>query len=822
MNEATKLVKREEAPGEIDRRMDEASPNRAAAAYGYGDAAPEAEVHLLDYWRAVRKRLWLVIGVAALITTLATLYVARKPDIYEASSRVQVDTEVNPMYSGKDNNNYYNSMTDPAYFNTQLQVLTGPSLMRRVVRTLDLEHNRAFQSPQSSQPRSTWKTILQMFGVAAPEKKEPEKQPNELTLTAVTAPVSSSDDLAQAKRLAPYVTTLQTGLKVAPVRENRAAYDKETRLIDISYQYGDPDVAAKIANAVATAFVRSNLEKKNETNTSTSEFLSKRVAELQAQIRTDEEKLVSYAKNNQILSLDASQNTVVDRLTGLNKQLLEAENDRKMAEAEYNAAKAPGAARALAEAGAKDINESEQKLADLKQKRAQLLVDATEEAPEVKEVDQQIAEVQKHLNETRTRNTSTLLTNLETRYRQSLSREESLRTSFNQQKGETVTQNEAAINYRILQQEIATNKGLLDSLLQRSKENDVVLAGRPNNISVVDYAIVPDSPVGPARMRIVILALVLGLGTGVVLALFLEYLDDTVHSADDVERFLRLPALAVIPATGSGASRRRLRAPAMSLQKRNGSNGAHPELLLQANSRSALAEAYRQLRTSVLLSTAGRAPKTLLVTSSLPGEGKTTTAVNTAISLAQTSASVIIIDADMRRPRLRSIFDLPEREGLSSILSSEMTQERMLQTITKDEASGLHVLTSGPIPPNPAELLGSDQMRKLINALSGAFTHIVIDSPPISSFTDGVLIASIVDGVLLVVHGGKSSRGVVRRSRQLLLDVGAKIFGVVLNNVNVSSHDHYYYQRYYTQSSYSTDADYGTEETESAGTAAGS
>jgi polysaccharide biosynthesis transport protein len=171
----------------------------------------------------------------------------------------------------------------------------------------------------------------------------------------------------------------------------------------------------------------------------------------------------------------------------------------------------------------------------------------------------------------------------------------------------------------------------------------------------------------------------------------------------------------------------------------------------------------------------------------------------------------------MRRPRLRSIFDLAEREGLSSILSSEMTEEKMLQTIAKDEASGLHVLTAGPIPPNPAELLGSEQMRKLIAVLSSKFTHIVIDSPPISSFTDGVLIASVVDGVLLVVHGGKSSRGVVRRSRQLLLDVGAKIFGVVLNNVSVRSHDYYYYQRYYHQSYYSQDS-----ETESAGTAAGS
>lgn len=648
---------------------------------------------------------------------------------------------------------------------------------------------------------------MQMWGVRGQDKQDETKQPKELPLTASMAPATSSEDLAEAKRLAPYVAALQGGLKVEPVRESRGGLYKETRLIDISYQHGDPATAARITNAVADTFVRANLEKKNETNTTTSEFLSRRVAELQTQIRTDEEKLVSYAKNNQILSLDASQNTVVERLAGLNKQLLEAENDRKMAEAEYNAAKAPGAAGALAEASGKDIADTESKLADLKQKRAQLAVDATDEAPEMKEIDQQIAELQKHLAEMRSHNTNTLLTNLETRYRQTLAREEALRKSFNQQKSETVTQNEAAINYRILQQEIETNKGLLDSLLQRSKENDVVLAGRPNNISIVDYAITPDYPVGPARLRSVMLAFVLALALGIGLALFLEYLDDSIHSTDDVEKFLRLPALAVIPAMGGG-SRRRLLSPAGALQKRNDANGGNPELLLKVNGRSALAESYRQLRTSVLLSTAGRAPRTLLITSSLPGEGKTTTAVNTAISLAQTDANVLIIDADMRRPRLRSIFDLPESEGLSSILSSEMTPQDMLNAIAKDPNTGLHVLTSGPIPPNPAELLGSDQMRKLIKVLSVPFTHIVIDSPPVSSFTDGVLIASMVDGVLLVVHGGKSSRGVVRRSRQLLLDVGAKLFGVVLNNVSVRSHDYYYYyQRYYQQSYYNKDAE---------------
>ncbi|HYX29158.1 MAG TPA: polysaccharide biosynthesis tyrosine autokinase [Pyrinomonadaceae bacterium] len=800
MNEATNLIKQDEAKS-LERRADEGSYR----GYGYGADAGEGEVHLLDYWRAIRKRLWLVIGVAVLITTLSIIYVARKPDIYEASSQVQVDLENNPMYAEKNGSMIFSPVNDPAYFNTQLQILTSPGLLRRVVRTLDLEHNQGFTRPQQSQGRSTWKTIVKMLGGSSGEKQGSAQTANVLPLSSTVAPAISSDDLVEAKRLAPYVGALQGGLRVEPVRENRAGYNKETRLIDISYQHGDPEVAAKIVNCVAQTFVRSNLEKKNEANTSTSEFLSRRVAELQTQIRDGEEKLVAYAKSNQMLSLDANQNTVVDRLSGLNKQLLEAENDRKLAEAEYNAAKAPGAAGALVEASAKEIEATNTELAKLRQKRAELLVSATEEAPEVKEIDGQIDSLQKHLADTRSRNTTTLLTNLETKYRQALDREEALRKSFNQQKGETVTQNEAAINYRILQQEIETNKGLLNNLLQRSKENDVVLAGRPNNISVVDYAIVPDFPVGPARLRTVIFAFMLALAFGAALALFLEYLDDTVHSTDDVERFLRLPALAVIPSMGAGSAPRRLLSTAAALQKRNGHN---PELLLNVNGRSALAEAYRQLRTSVLLSTAGRAPKTLLVTSSLPGEGKTTTAVNTAISLAQTNASVVIIDGDMRRPRLRSIFDLRESDGLSSILSSETSDEDIMRTVVRDQESGLCILPSGPVPPNPAELLGSDQMRKLIGILSERFAHIVIDSPPINSFTDGVLIGSIVDGVLLVVHGGKSSRDVVRRSRQVLLDVGAKIVGVVLNNVSVRSHDYYYYQRYYHQSYYdSNEAD---------------
>jgi succinoglycan biosynthesis transport protein ExoP len=783
--------------------------------YNYGvDPNADSEIHLLDYWRAVRKRLWLVISIVALITMLSVIYVARKPDIYLAGARVQVDLENSGSLVGK-TPYVFGPTNDPVYFNTQLQILTSPGLMRRVVKALDLERNPGFFKGNSTQRRSTWQTIKGMAGFGSRSRPDENAKPkDELQLRTTASVASAPDDLAEAKRLAPYVGAILGGLRVEPVKETRGLY-KETRLIDITFTHTDPDVASQVVNAIAKTYVFNNLEKKGESNTTTAEFYTKRIADLQQQIRTDEEKLVSYAKSNEIISLDPNQNTVVERLAGLNKQLLEAENERILAESEYNAAREPGKASALADVNAKQADDLEAKLADFRQKRAQLAVDATDEAPEVKEIDQQIAEIDRQLKDIRNRKSNTILTNLETHYKQTLAREQELRKSFEKQRGETLTQNQAAINYRIIQQGIETNKTLLDNLLQRSKENDVIMASKPNNISVVDYAITPDGPIGPNRTRTVFIALFLSLGLGVGFALLLEYLDDTVHSTEEVERLLHLPALAVIPSALGNGKRRLLSGPG-ALQKRNGNPAENPELLMNVDGRSPLAESYRHLRTSVLLSTAGRAPRSLLITSSLPGEGKTTTAVNTAVSLAQTGASVVIIDADMRRPRLRSIFGMSDRAGLSSILSNELSEAEVMAMVSQEPGTGLHVLTAGPIPPNPAELLGSDQMRRLMAILQAKFNHVVVDSPPVSSFTDGVLISSMVDGVLLVVHGGKSSRHVVKRSRQLLQDVGAKIFGVVLNNVNLQTHDYYYYQRYYG-SNYGGN---GEEEVETAATGA--
>ena len=797
MKEARELVK---PPAEVRRLLPvEVLPPSQSVGYS-PEIGLDEELGLRDYWRAVRKRLWLVACLTVVSTALTALYMAYKPDIYEARARVQVDADrANPALGTTKNDLLV--INDPTYFSTQLQILTGDGLLRRVAKTLDLEHDEAFLHPRRT--RSTWQNLLGMAGLDG--KHAVTQQFAGGAPPATIAPAAAQEDLQEAARLAPYVEQLQRGLEAEPVKEARLKVT-ETHLIDVRFDHPDPQVAARVANAVADTFVVTNLEKKTEANTTTGDFLQKRVAELQAQIRADEEQLMTYARGNQILSLDAGQNTVVDRLVGLNRQLLEAENERVLAEAAYRSALSPGAAEALAEGGGKEVADLDSKLAELRARRAQLLVENTEEWPEVKEVTQQIAALERQAADARTRGVSTVKTNLETRYRQALAREQALRAAFDRQRGETLTQNEAAINYRIIQQEIETSKNLLDGLLQRAKENEVALAGTLNNIHVTDHAIPPKAPVAPQRLLYVALALALALMTSVGLALLLERLDNTVHSTEEVERLLQLPALVAVPtAARLPRPRRALPAARGALPAPNGNghdngngngkaNGrARPELILDAGTQTPMAEAYRHLRTSILLARAGSAVKTILVTSSQPGDGKTTTAVNLATSLAQTGAHVLLIDADMRRPRLHALFGLANDQGLSTVLAGEQKAFEIVSLIARHQPTGVHVLTSGPLPPNAAELLGSDEMPKLLSFLQSVFTHVVIDSPPVASFTDGVLLSSIVDGVVLVVHGGKTSRDIVRRSRQVLHDAGARILGVVLNNVNLRAHEYDYY-----------------------------
>jgi polysaccharide biosynthesis transport protein len=366
-----------------------------------------------------------------------------------------------------------------------------------------------------------------------------------------------------------------------------------------------------------------------------------------------------------------------------------------------------------------------------------------------------------------------------------------------------VQQNQDAIQYNILKQEVETAKGLYTDFLNKTSQAQVEVAQQHNNLRLIQPARVPGSPIGPARFRMIMFAFFLSLAGGIGLAYGLEYLDNTIKTIDDVGRYMRLPALGIIPALattnsaklGKGKKARRLSA-SSSLQA-VAIQGYDMDRLKVLETRSTAAEAYRVVRTSMLLSTAGNPPKTILVTSGQPGEGKTTTAVNTAISLAQLGASVLIIDCDMRKPSTHKIFGLDNMRGLSTYLSRDIKVDGLIRKL---QIPNLSLLSSGAIPPNPAELISSERMKNLLRELGEQYDHILIDSPPLINVTDPVILSAMVDGVILVVHGGKSTRGVAQRARQDLVSVGAKIFGVVLNNVDMrrDGYNEYYYYRYYS------------------------
>lgn len=768
----------------------------------YGDEFKERAINFNAYLGALLRYSWLVILLTVVGTLLAVVYVAQKPDYFEASARVQVNRENNPAIdSAKAGSIVVNSADDPSYFSTQFQILEGSGLLRRVVKTLDLEHNQTFVNPQKGQERTKWQNVLHFIGIGNDGDRIQKPSENQIAINTESFSSSYKDSQEDVERLTPYVNLLKRGLDISPVKEKRVAWG-ETRLIDIEYTHNDPHIASLVANAIADIYVLNNLEQKIQTNATAGDFLQKRVAELQSQIRSGEETLINYSKSHQLLSLDEKQDVVVQRLTNLNSRLMEAENERNIAEAAYRASLRPGAVASLTEGTDAQSSQLESKLNDLRQQRLQLLSEYKENSPEVLDIDRQIASVKNDVNDRKAHADRMLTTNLETKYRQALGREEDLRGQFEEQRHAVLSQNEAAINYKIVQQEIETNKSLLQGLLQRSKENDVILNDTPNNISVVDRALTPRSPSGPKRSGSVMIAFMMSFVTGIGLVLLIKFFDDTVNDVEDVETSLRLPVVASIPSVLRSSNYKKL----FLFKRQREVNNSDRALTLVSSPAATphFLESYLHLRTSFLLATAGGPPKKLLVTSSQPSEGKTTTAINLATVLSQVGTKVLLIDCDLRRPSLHQIFNLGNGNGLSTLLAAkDLSELDIFKAIQKDEKSGLFILTTGPNPPNPANLFGSEQMRRLMAILESAFNHIIIDSPPIVLFTDSAILSSLVDGTLLVVRKGQASRELMMRGRKILRDVGARIFGVVFNDI--STHANSYYSNGYYKASESPD-----------------
>jgi polysaccharide biosynthesis transport protein len=748
----------------------------------YGVSAADS-INLRDYLAVVLKRKWLILSLIVVITSLVTIQQYRLPSIYEAVTTVQIEQQQYRSVLSQGGQVLVTSDNDPKFWQTQLELLKNPTLARQVVLTLDLQHNPAFFDTQAQ--TGIFSSLRRIFSRERPPSTQPPAQRIEVVGPDNLGGMQLSEE--ELARLEPYEDTVAASLRV----EQRIG----TNLVDLRYTHTDPVLAQRIANALAEVFVLNNQVRQTTGSQRASELLAREIADLQLKIKRSSEEQLAYAKAHNLPQvIDPKADLEGQRLATLSAQVLTAENDRKNYEALYNAAANAGNPNEIPEVlDNKRTQELRSRLDVLQQKRDELLVVYTEEWPEVKRVTQQIKQVEEALKIS----PREVVAAMQKRYESAKDKERMLNEAYMRQRSVTSQQNQDMIALGAIRQELETNKQILNTLLQRQRELQITSNDRPNNVSIATVARVPGAPIGPQRTRNIFLALVLSLAAGVGLAFLLDYLDDTLKNVNDIDRYIHLPALAVIPALRT-ESRLRLKmigggAAAESVEKEN------TGLALINDTRSPIAEAYRHLRTSLLLSSAGQPPKTILVTSSQPSEGKTTTAVNTAIMLAHTGAEVLVVDCDLRRPRLHSYFNTANGRGITNYLSGETDLDALVQTY--DQLPNLKVLTSGPVPPNPAELLGSNEMRKLLSELGDRFTHVIVDSPPCISFTDASILSTMVDGVVLVVHSGRSSRAVVRRAKQQLLDVGANLFGVVLNNVKLEAQEFYYagyYSGYYT------------------------
>jgi capsular exopolysaccharide synthesis family protein len=764
----------------VDRALDRPL-GELAQSKPYGVA--QTETNLRDYLFVVLKRKWLILALVLVVTSLVTIQMYRMPSIYEAATTIQIEPKQgNVLQSDKGIViNTGNNGTDPVYWQTQLRLLENPALARQVIKTLDLQNDARFFAGQTQ--TDIMSSLRRLFSREKAAPTTPPPPSGEL-------PVVKEDDVKgqqltpeELAKLEPYEEALGANLTVDPV--------VGTNLVTLRYKHTDPELAQKIVNTVADVFVYNNIQRETQGSEKNADVLANKIAELQLKVKKQEAEALNYAINNNLpQNQNPASNLEAEKLAILSRNLLEAENERKNLQSLYEAAQKetdPNSIPLVQDSSR--ILKLREKIEALEQKRAELLVLYTPEWPEVKKIDEQI----KPLKEALVKAPQEVLAAMKSRYEAAASRENKLKQAFNQQRGTTTAQNIAEIQMSMMKQQLETDRQSLTTLLQRQRELDNQLGdSRSNNITVTNYGRRGEL-VGPPRVRNILIALILSLGAGIGLAFLLDYLDDTLKSVDDVDRYIHVPALALIP---SNRPERRLRGKAGGAPADGGEVTA---LALIDDARSPVAEAYRHLRTSLLLSSAGQPPRTILVTSSQPSEGKTTTAVNTAVMLAQTGADVLLVDCDLRRPRVHAHFGIANVRGVTNYLSGDSDLESVMQPYEK--LPNLRLMTSGPVPPNPAELLGSDEMRKLVATLSERFTHVVIDSPPAISFTDAAILSTIVDGVMLVVHGGKSSRAVVRRAKQQLTDVGAHIFGIVLNNVKLESHDYYYggyYSEYYT------------------------
>ena len=555
-------------------------------------------------------------------------------------------------------------------------------------------------------------------------------------------------------------------------------------------------------NAHLESYKAQNMQGHYAATTEATTWLQVQQADLKRKVEKSENDRINYERQNQIWGVDDKQNMTTQRLLDLNKELTDAESETLKKRALYEFAES-GALDAVPQIRDNPV------LQDMQKRRADLSLLYTDglnqygpNFPKVQRLQAQIKEMDDQIAKER----KGITVQLRSDYDEAKARQDLLTQRLDEQKAETNAMSEKMVQYNILKREAEANKTLYEGLLTKLREANIAASLKSSNIRVIDPAMIPSSPARPARARNIALAFLIGLVGGVGIALLREYLDNTVKTPDDVETLARLPSLAVVPAFGDSASMSGKKG----LLKGVSSNGHEKPsgLVAQHSPKSQVSEAFRSLRTALLLSQPDQPPQVILVTSALPREGKTTAAANLAVTLAQLGDKTVLVDADLRKPGVGRMLNLASGKyaGLSSYLAGVSSLD--LVSVAHPSIPNLAAIPTGPLPPNPADLLSSHRLADAIAELRTKFKFVVIDSPPVMAATDAVILSVQVDGVLLVVRSGETPKAAFTRTCDLLVSVKSRMLGVVLNAVDANAPDYYYSYRYYPYS-----YGYGPQET---------
>jgi capsular exopolysaccharide synthesis family protein len=754
---------------------------------GFASKTDKKEIDLLEYVRVVLKRKWVLVTFAAVLIALAAVLSFTRTPLYRATATLLIDEPGASLLNIQDVLNagaIYRSDYLGTYFNTQLRLLTSRSLAERVAKKLNLGARPEFREADGSRGGflAGLKSVITFRWLSG----------------RGAGGEGAASKAAPAQAYASYAYAILGGLSIAPI--------PETRLVYVSYISPHAALSADVVNALVEEFVSFSVETRYEATKQTSEFLTEQTALLREDLKRKEEDLQKYGQEKDLLYLSDNESTVVNKFSDVNTALTTAQIERYAKESAYLELKGLDV-DSLPEAVSNPTIQA------LRTTYSQVKSDYEEKGRIYRPEYPEMVQLKARLDATR----NTLQDELrkaveaaESDYRSALKKESSLQGLLNEQRGDVTRMNRNAIFYHTLRTEVENMRTLLSTLVAKQNEIQVSsqLGGlRTSNIKVVDRALVPPGPFTPNVRRNLLMALLVGLFGGLGLIFLVEYLDNTVKGPEDVEKLAGLPSLGIIPYLSAESPRKR--ADVYGSHRSYGSEDAKAgdappevreiELINHLYPKFSIAEDYRTVRTSILFSHADSTPKTIAFTSTLPQEGKSATISNLAVSFAQLEGRVLLIDADLRKPRLSKIFNLRNATGLSSYLAGKASFDEVVQ---KTSIENVWTIPSGPHPPNPAELLNSKRMRELLAQAKDEFSVVLLDTPPVLAVIDPVIVSSLADSTVFVVRAGKTTRQSLQRAVEEVRKSKADIIGVVFNEVRIGRQGigtpfyHYYQYEY--------------------------